>query len=271
MKDLDKYYETNRTMWDQLAKINVESKTYRTEDFLNGETTLNSIELEGLGDVTGKSLLHLQCHFGLDTLSWARNGARVTGVDFSSEAISIATDLTKKANLDARFIQSNIYDLPDILDKKFDVVFTSYGALVWLHDLKRWAEIVAHFLNPGGIFYIAEFHPLTWIMDWDDPDDFKMVRNYFSDDSPHEFEVEGSYASSEERIEKQVDYEWGHGLSKILTSIADAGLRIHFYHEFNKMPFQLFQFLKKNEDGYFYYDNPDVQLPLVFSLKATKD
>jgi SAM-dependent methyltransferase len=271
MKDLDKYYEANRNMWDEFVNINVESKTYKTEEFLKGETTLNSIELEELGGVSGKSLLHLQCHFGLDTLSWARLGADVTGVDFSSEGISLAQDLAERVDIDARFIQSNIYDLPDVLDEEFDIVFTSYGVLVWLHDLKRWAEIVNHFLKPGGTFYIAEFHPLMWIMDWDDPDDFKIVRNYFSSSDPHEFDVEGSYASSEKKIESQVDYEWGHGLSKVLTSIAEAGLRIQFYHEFNKIPFKHFQFLKQKEDGYWYYDNPEVQLPLVFSIKAMKD
>ena len=123
-------------MWNQFAKINVDSKTYKTEEFLKGGTSLNSIELEELGDVRGKSLLHLQSHFGLDALSWAREGAKVTGVDFSDEGVSIARDLAQRANIDARFIQSNIYNLPEVLDEKFDIVFTSYGVLVWLHDLK---------------------------------------------------------------------------------------------------------------------------------------
>ncbi len=272
MKDLDKYYDANQNMWDQFAKINVESQTYKTKEFLKGETALNSIELEELGDVRGKSLLHLQSHFGIDALSWAREGAKVTGVDFSTDGVSISQDLAKKAKIDARFIQSNIFDLPDILDEQFDIVFTSYGVLVWLHDLKRWAEIVAHFLKPGGTFYIAEFHPLLWTMDWDNPDDFKMARSYFSRDAPYEFDVDGSYAESHKKIEPQVDYEWGHSMAEIISSIAEAGLRNQFLHEFNKSPFQQFSFLKKNEeDGYWYYDNPDVQLPLVFSLMATKD
>ena len=159
MKDLDKYYKANKAMWDQFARINVESKTYKTEAFLKGETSLNSIELEEVGTVRGKTFLHLQTHFGLDALSWAREGAIVTGVDFSSDGIAISRDLAKKANIDARFIEANIYDLPDVLDEKFDIVYTSYGVLVWLPDLKRWAEIVAHFLKPGGTFYIVEFHP----------------------------------------------------------------------------------------------------------------
>jgi SAM-dependent methyltransferase len=271
MKDLDKYYNANRSMWDQFARINVDSKTYKTEEFLKGETALNSIELEELGDVRGKSLLHLQCHFGLDTLSWACEGAKVTGVDFSSEGVSIARDLAKKAKIDARFIQSNIYNLPDILEEKFDIVFTSYGVLVWLHDLKRWAEIIAHFLKPGGTFYIAEMHRFLWIWDNEDADDFKMVRSYFPLDGPYEFDVDGSYAESDKKFEPQLDYEWAHNLGEIVSVLAAAGLRIQFLHEFNKCPFQMFPFFKKREDGYYYYDNPTVQLPLVFSIKATKE
>ena len=271
MKDLDKYYDANRTMWDQFAKINVESQTYRTKEFLKGETALNSIELEELGDVSGKTLLHLQSHFGLDALSWAREGAKVTGVDFSSEGIAISRDLAKKAKIDARFIQSNIFDLPDVLDEQFDIVFTSYGVLCWLHDLKRWAEIIAHFLKPSGAFYIAEGHPFLWIFDNEGPDEFKMERSYFSKSEPYSFDVDGSYAESDVKFESQKDYEWAHTMGDIITSIVNAGLRIRFLHEHAKFPFQLFPFFKKSEDGYWVYDSPEIQIPLAFSLMATKN
>ncbi|MFW9843604.1 MAG: class I SAM-dependent methyltransferase [Candidatus Thorarchaeota archaeon] len=271
MKDLDKYYEANKTMWDQFAKINVESKTYKTEQFLKGESVLNSIELEELGDVKGKTLIHLQSHFGLDALSWTREGAIVTGVDFSTEGIAISRDLAKKAKIDARFIESNIYDLPNVLNEQFDIVYTSYGVLVWLHDLKRWAEIISQLLKPGGTFYIAEFHPFLWTLDNENPNDFSFIRSYFPLGKPYEFDVDGSYAESDIKIKPQVDYEWAHGLASILTSIADAGLRIKFFHEFNKAPFQAFPFFKKRNDGYWYYDHPEIQIPLVFSLMATKE
>jgi SAM-dependent methyltransferase len=254
-----------------LPRINVESPTYKTKEFLKGATALNSIELKELGDVRGKKLLHLQCHFGLDTLSWAREGADVTGVDFSAEGIAIARDLARKAKIDARFIQSNIYDSPEVLEEKFDVVFTSYGVLCWLHDLKRWAEIIAHFLKPGGLFYIAEMHPMLWLMDNEDTEDFKMIQSYFPLDGPYEYDVDGSYAESDKKIEPQVDYEWAHNLGEIVTSIVAAGLHIEFLHEFNKSPFQIFPFFRKKDDGYWYYEHPKVQLPLVFSIKATKN
>lgn len=267
----EKFFEANRDLWDKFAKINYESKTYKTKEFLRGETTLNSIELEELGDVKGKTLLHLQCHFGLDTLSWGREGAVVTGVDFSGEAIQLARKLADAAGLDARFIQSNIYDLPEVLDEKFDIVFTSYGVHCWLNDIRRWGEIVSHFVKPGGTFYIAEFHPLLWIFDWDAKDDFKMVRGYFHSPTPCKFDVDGSYADGETKFESQTDYEWAHSMADVINAIIHSGLRMEFLHEFAKAPFQSFPFLKQADDGYWVYDNPEVQLPLVYSIKAAKD
>ena len=270
MTRLEKYFEANRKMWDEFAKVHIDSKTYETKGFLEGQTTLKSIELEELGDVQGKTLLHLQCHFGLDTLSWAREGAKVTGVDFSGEAIRLARELTEKTNLDAKFIQSNIYDLPDVLDEKFDIVFTSYGVHCWLPDLNRWAEIVAHFLKPGGTFYIAEFHPFMWVFDNEDPNSFKLKYTYFHNPEPYEWDVDGSYAGFDAKIEPCVDYEWAHGMADIINAIIDSGLQIQFLHEFPKSSFQHFPFFVKKEDGYWYYDNPEIQLPLVYSIKAIK-
>jgi SAM-dependent methyltransferase len=271
MTGFEKFFETNRVLWDKFARINYGSETYKVTEFLEGATSLNSIELEELGDVSDKTLLHLQCHFGLDTLSWAREGAQVTGVDFSGEALQLARNLAEEAGVEAKFIQSNIYDLPDVLDEKFDIVFTSYGVHCWLNDISRWGEIVAHFVKSGGTFYIAEFHPLLWTFDWDAKDDFKIVRGYFHSPTPCEFQVEGSYADSEAKLEPQPDYEWTHSMGDVVTAIINAGLRIEFLHEFAKSPFQQFSFMKQAEDGYWVYDNPDVQLPLVYSIKATKD
>ena len=129
------------------------------ESFKKGKSSLNFIELDGLGDVSGKTLLHLQCHFGMDSLSWSRLGAKVTGIDLSNTAIEKARELNTELGLDAEFICSNVYDLKEMLDKKYDIVFTSYGTIGWLPDLGKWGDIISHFLNPGGIFYIADVHP----------------------------------------------------------------------------------------------------------------
>ncbi len=270
MKHLKKYFEANQKMWDEFAKLHYDSKTYKTKEFLDGETTLNSIEREEVGDVKGKTLLHLQCHFGLDTLSWAREGAIVTGVDFSSEAINLARKLGELTQLDARFIGSNIYDLPEVLDDKFDIVFTSYGVHCWLPDLQRWAEIVEYFVKPGGLFYIAEFHPVIWMFDNEDANDFKLKYSYFHDPEPYQFDVDGSYAETEQEFEPCVDYEWAHGMGEVVTSIAQAGLRIEYLHEFPMASFQSFPFLKRRDDGYWYYEDPDIQLPLMYSIRARK-
>lgn len=271
MDELKKFFQANEKMWDKNAKQNYKSKMYRVEEFLKGQTTLNSIELEELGNVQGKTLLHLQCHFGLDTLSWAREGAKVTGVDFSEEAIKLAQQLAEKTNLKGNFIQANIYDLPEILNEKFDIVFTSYGVLCWLNDLTRWAEIIANFLKSGGIFYIAEFHPFIWVFDWDANDDYRIDKTYFSSSTPYKYTAEGSYAAGpNEKYEPTTIYEWGHKMSEVINAIIKAGLDIQFLHEFPISPFPRFAFLKQSEDGYWRYDNPDIQLPLVYSIKAIK-
>ena len=159
---MDEYLESNRALWDEWTSIHVRSEFYDVESFKRGGIRLRPYELEEIGDVAGKDVLHLQCHFGLDTLSFARLGARVTGADFSAPAIAQARALAEELGLDARFVQSNLYDLPSTLQGDFDVVYTSRGVIGWLPDLDRWAEVAAHFVRPGGIFYITEGHPVMW-------------------------------------------------------------------------------------------------------------
>jgi 2-polyprenyl-3-methyl-5-hydroxy-6-metoxy-1,4-benzoquinol methylase len=154
---MDDYTESNRVFWNARTAIN--AKRYDIAGFKAGKSTLTALVREELGEVSGKSLLHLQCGVGLDTLSWARLGARVTGVDLSEDAIALAHSLTQETGLDARFVCTDIYELSQVLDDRFDIVFTWGGVLYWLSDLGRWAEIIAHFLKPGGVFYVQEIHP----------------------------------------------------------------------------------------------------------------
>jgi 2-polyprenyl-3-methyl-5-hydroxy-6-metoxy-1,4-benzoquinol methylase len=162
---VNEYIKYNENLWNHWTDLHAKSEWYDLEGFKAGRLSLGDIEREVLGDVAGKSLLHLQCHFGLDTLSWARLGARVTGVDFSEKAISLARALGSELEIPATFVRSNIYDLPDNLSGQFDIVFTSYGVLWWLPDIKEWAKVVAHFLRPGGTFLLVEFHPLASVFD----------------------------------------------------------------------------------------------------------
>ncbi len=162
---MDSYTQANRALWNAWTLLHEKSEEYDVPGFRAGRCALKPIELAEVGDVAGKTLLHLQCHFGLDTLSWARRGARVTGVDFSDEAIRLARSLSSELAIPAEFIRSDIYELDRVLDREFDIVFTSYGVLVWLSDIRLWGRTVARFLKPGGIFYIAELHPITMIFD----------------------------------------------------------------------------------------------------------
>jgi SAM-dependent methyltransferase len=229
------------------------------------------LEREELGDVSGRSLLHLQCHFGLDTLSWARLGARVTGVDFSPQAIDLARSLAQELELDARFICSDIYALPEVLSQRFDLVYTSYGVLTWLPDLEGWAEVVAHFLRPGGTFYIAEIHPFAMVFsDLEDATDLEVHYPYFPTPEPMRFEQEGSYAAPGEETKQRVTYEWAYPIGDVVDALIGAGLRIEFLHEFPFACFQMVPFLEVDEEGRWWLPEKKELIPMTFSLQAFK-
>lgn len=264
--------DANRALWNEWTDVHEKSDFYDIAGFKAGKIRLNQIERDELGNVSGKSLLHLQCHFGLNTLSLARLGAKVTGVDFSENSIALARSLADECNINARFVLSDIDKLTDNLAGQFDIVFTSYGVLTWLPDLKRWAEVIAHFLKPGGTFYMAEFHPFAWVFD-DSPGatELKIIMPYFADGQAKEWKVEGSYADRSAEIKQRVSYEWTHPVSEILNSLIGAGLRIDFFHEFPCTVYQQFPFVEKCPDGFWRMkDKPD-SLPLVFSVRATRE
>ena len=162
---MNDYYETNKKRWNELVGIHADSEEYDIDGFIAGKNSLQDIELRILGDVKGKSLLHLQYHFGMDTINWSRLGVKATGVDFSETAIELARELAKKTGMDTNFVCSNVYDLRNNLTGQFDIVFTSIGVLCWLQDVKEWARIIAHFLKPGGTFLLVESHPFMWVFD----------------------------------------------------------------------------------------------------------
>ena len=265
---MDKFLKNNKDLWNELTPIHEQSPLYDVESFKKGRCALKPIELEEVGDVSGKSLLHLQCHFGMDTLSWGRLGAKATGVDFSEEAIKLALKLSKETGIKARFIQSDIYKLPDVLKGKFDIIFTSYGVLAWLPDLKKWAEIIAHYLKRGGYFYIVELHPVMLLLDDSkDAEGLKIRYPYFPDGKPLYFAWSADYADRTKSA-KHGSYEWPYPISNIITSLANAGLHIEYFHEFSICNHQSLPFMKKQADGWWHIDGD--LIPLTFSLKATK-
>jgi SAM-dependent methyltransferase len=265
----DKYFEVNRSLWNELTPIHEKSKLYDVAGFRKGKLTLTRVEREEVGDIRGKTLLHLQSHFGLDTLSWARLGAQVTGVDFSEKAIATARQLGAELNINARFICCNLYDLPKHLSKKFDVVFTSIGVLCWLPDLVRWAEIIARFLKKGGFFYIFEGHPCSMVFDDEHSQkEFRVSYPYFPSEKPMKLHVNGTYADRRACVSQKNDYEWTHSMSEILNALISAGLRLGYIHEFPFCPYQMLSFMTKHKDGYWYVKREGVNLPFAFSLKA---
>lgn len=266
----DSYLDSNRTMWDELADLHAGTAYYDVAGFLAGRNVLNKLERTALeGEVAGRSLLHLQCHFGLDTLSWARLGARVTGVDFSPKAIALARRLAEQAGIDARFVESDVLRLPDVLDEQFDIVYTSYGALIWLPDLAPWGQVIARFLKPGGTFFIAEFHPFSYV--FADASDFRPTTPYWNRGAPVEWRNEGgSYADRDAPTTHPVSYEWPHALEEIFGALLAAGLRIEGFREYPFSVDKFYDAMEQDGDGYWRLTQHAESIPLMFSLRATK-
>jgi len=266
---MDAYLEANRKLWDQWTIEHEKSAFYDLEGFRAGKDRLRSIELSELGNVAGKTLLHLQCHFGLDTLAWARRGAIVTGADFSEKSIALARSLSQELGIPAQFYCSDIYRLPEALGK-FDIVFTSYGVLHWLKDLQQWGRIIAHLLKPNGIFYIVEDHPFFRVFSSKAESKLEVNNPYFFSEIPDRLETTGSYATDNQG-EWANYYIWNHSLGEMLDALIQAGLSIEFLHEFPYAARAKFPFMEQGSDG--WWRLPASQhglIPFLFSLQARK-
>jgi ubiquinone/menaquinone biosynthesis C-methylase UbiE len=259
------YIEINRALWDEKTKHHTGSAFYNMERFLAGNTSLNDIELELLGDVAGKTILHLQCHFGQDSLSLARMRAKVTGVDFSGEAINKAREINEQLGLDAEFICTDIYRLPELLDRDFDIVFTSYGTIGWLPDMKRWAEVVSGFIKPDGRFVFVEFHPVVWMFN----NDFTSIAySYFNKEAIVET-LSGTYADRDAPIQLK-EIGWNHDLSEVMQNLIDAGLQIRSFKELDSSPYNCFHNMVMVSPGKFQLKGLEGKIPLVYAIQATK-
>lgn len=266
---MDDPTESNKRMWDDLVPIHEESKFYNVEGFKRGDQTLDPIEIEEIGDVSGKSLLHLMCHFGLDTMSWARLGAKVTGVDFSPQAIETAKRISKEMGIDARFICSDVHNVSEVLDDTFDIVFMSGGVLCWLRDLKHVIESAASLLKPNGIYYIRDFHPFSTVFDEEAKDKLVVRYQYFESSEPVNYTATGSYAT-EKPTPVRVAYEWSHSVSEILNSMINSGLVVEFFNEFPFGSYRAYPFMQKSEDGRWRLPDRQNYVPLMFSVMARK-
>jgi len=259
------YLALNKESWNKRTGHHVTSDFYAMDDFKAGKSSLMNIELDLLGDVKGKRILHLQCHFGQDSLSLARMGAKVTGIDLSDRAIATAKELNTELGLDAEFIVSDVYDLPNNLQGEFDIVYTSYGVIGWLPDMNKWASIINHFLKPKGKFVFVEFHPNVWMYD----DDFTHVKyNYFKDNAIVE-EEEGTYADKEAK-DKFKYVVWNHGLSEVMSGLLENGLTINSFKEYNYSPYDCFAQTEKIADRKYQIKSFGDKMPLCYSIVASK-
>ncbi len=265
----------NELVWSEWTEVNIRSEEYPVAKFMNKEidSTLMPLETSELGSVEGKKILHLQCHFGLDTISLAKMGAEVIGVDFDNRAIMKARQIADEMGIqNVQFIKSDVRKLRDVLpDTQFDIVFTSYGVLPWLPSVEEWATNAAHFIKPGGVLYIAEFHPFTHVFDnSDDVRGLYAKRSYFNNTArairliPY---VEKKAPSSD----KLLAYQWHHTLQQVVCSIIDSGLRISYLHEFPYTSWMHFPFVEKDEEGWRRLPYPLPEIPLLFSIMAVKE
>lgn len=262
---MENYLETNKATWNKKVDVHMKSDFYFLEEFIQGRSSLNPVELGLLGNIDGKKILHLQCHFGQDSISLSRLGAKVTGVDLSDKAIQEAQKLAVKCNTDTQFIASDVYNLPQVLDEKFDIVYTSYGTIGWLPDLEKWSKVISGFLNPGGRLVFVEFHPMVWI--WDNDFD-KIIYSYFKDQAIIE-NYEGTYADKSAEI-TQTDITWNHSLDEVIQNILKQNLQLDSFQEFNYSPYQCLNGMVETEKGKYIIEKFGDKVPLVYAISATK-
>ena len=256
----------NRANWDDRVPVHLASSFYDLAAFRAGADSLRPFEPAEAGDVTGKRLAHLQCHIGLDTLSWARRGALVSGLDFSAPAVSAASALACELGIEASFVVADVYDaVPAFGGRRFDIVYTGIGALVWLPDIPRWARVVAELLTPGGFLYLVEGHPFAQILD--DASGLVVTRDYF-DSGPEVQDWAYTYTDGP-TLEHVRSVQFQHGVGEMITALIQAGLRIEFMHEFDFDAFGRFDSLRRQSDGTYQFPPGRPRVPLIFSVRAS--
>ncbi len=262
---MENYLDINRKLWNAKVDPHLKSDFYFVDEFIKGRTSLNAIEIQLLGAIKGKKILHLQCHFGQDSISLSRLGAKVTGVDLSDKAIEAAKDLAQKCGSDTEFVVSDVYNLPNILEEKFDIVYTTYGTIGWLPDLKKWAKVISSFLKPGGKLIFVEFHPFIWMFD----NDFTKIEYDYFLGEPIVETVEGTYADKSAKISLQ-EVGWNHELSDVVQSLINEDLEIKNFQEYNYSPYSCFKNMEEFEKGKYRIPQFGAKVPYVYSLVSQK-
>jgi len=264
-------FDVNRARWDEVVEVHARSPFYRLAEFLAGEDVRTPIEREEIGPLAGRRLLHLQCHFGLDTLCLARHGAIATGLDFSPKAIAKAREIAGQAGIAARFVEGNVYDTPSLIPERFDIVYVTWGALPWLPDVRAWAEVVARMLDRGGYLYLLEGHPFALALDQTEADaPIRPTFDYFQGRDPLVFREEATYADAGASLQHRESHEWIHTLSQTLNALIHAGLVLEWLHEHERLAWRLFKNMEEGPDRMFRLPAGQPSLPLAFSLRARR-
>jgi len=263
---VDDYLTVNRASWDERVPVHVASGFYGVERFVEGEEHLHAFEVDELGDLAGKRVAHLQCHLGTDTLSLARHGAQVTGLDFSAPAIAEARALADRCGLQARFVEANVYDAVEALGERYDLVYTGKGALCWIPDLAAWAGVVAALLNPGGALYLSEFHPFVQMFSYET---LEFEFGYFNDHA-EVWDDASDYADPDAQLVHERSVEWPHPVSELICSVIDAGLQVEYFHEWREASFARFACMEEVGPRLYRMPAGAPDLPLMYSLRATK-
>ncbi len=266
------YNEINRKHWDEATKVHIEAPKgyYDIDGFDNGKSSLKKIHLSELGDLKGKRILHLLCHIGLDTLSLARLGAEVVGVDISQDSVDFATELASLNKLNAKFICSDVYDLNKLNNEKYDIVFASHGVTCWLKNLNEFMNIVSNYLKPDGFFYLMDGHPISIIMANDNQSkNIKVVEEYFEDNSCPKFHSQCEDYANKNTIIKQPIYEWRYTLSEIINSVCQSGLTLTRMNEHSFCDDNYYSDMIQDAEGWWKFEEKNM-IPLMFSIKAVK-
>ena len=264
------YLEANRRRWDECVAVHLRSSTgvYRTDEFRRGVDVLGPIERKEIGDVAGKRILHLQCHFGLDTLCLARRGALVTGLDFSRKALEAARTLAEECSIQARFVEADVYDAAAVIPERFDLVFASWGAINWVPDIRRWIRVAARMLEPAGSLYLLEGHPAAMVLEEGDDSRIALRHSYFQGSEPVISDEPHTYTGDPDRLANTRAYEWLHPLSAIVDGVLEAGLRLDYLREHDRLPWQNFPSMVRDPEFMWRLPTGVPSFPLAFSLRA---
>ncbi|MBU6219900.1 MAG: class I SAM-dependent methyltransferase [Bacteroidetes bacterium] len=262
------HFDTNKQAWNQRVEIHYQSEFYDVPGFLKGKEVLKSIELALLGDIKDKTLLHLQCHFGQDSLSLVRLGAQVTGIDFSQVAIDKAVVLARQVGLSATFICGNVLDTPQLIPEKFDIVFTTYGVLGWLPDMNDWAKVVKTMLKPGGKLILVEFHPVLWMLD----DEFTFIAYSYFKGEPI-IETKNTTYTDQGSLQMNTFQEitWNHSLDEVMSALLAQGLKLTHFKEYPYSPYPCFRNMKETKPGQYQISDLEDKIPMVYALTAENE